>query len=47
MVNIDYEKYEDFVEGFRIDELRQIGGARMHDVRQADFRVHRLAHTLS
>ncbi len=30
-------------EGFRINEQRQKGSARVHDVRQASFRIHQLA----
>ncbi len=42
-VNIDYETINEIVEGFRINELWQVKEARMHDVRQAGFKIHKLA----
>lgn len=42
-VDINYESYIELVEGFRINELWQDGEARMHDVRQIGFSIHRLA----
>ena len=42
MVHIDCETVEEIKEGFRINELWQIQEARMHDVRQAGFKIHKL-----
>jgi len=33
----------EIVEGFKINELWQEGKARMHDVRQGGFRIHKIA----
>lgn len=41
--DIDYETIDEVVEGFRINELWQIGEARTHDIRQAGFRIHKIA----
>ena len=41
--DIDYETIDEIVEGFRINELWQIKEARMHDLRQAGFRIHKIA----
>jgi immunity protein 5 of polymorphic toxin system len=43
IVGIDYNSVDEIVEGFKVNELWQVGKARMHDVRQAGFKVHKLA----
>ena len=43
IVNIDYEHINEIKEGFKINELWQIKQARMHDVRQAGFKIHKIA----
>ena len=43
IVDIDYNSVDEIVEGFNVNELWQVGKARMHDVRQAGFKVHKLA----
>lgn len=43
IVDIDYNSIDEIVEGFNVNELWQVGKARMHDVRQAGFKVHKLA----
>ena len=43
MVDIDYETVDEISEGFKANELWQIEKARMHDVRQAGFKIHKLA----
>ena len=43
IVNIDYYSIDEIVEGFNVNELWQVGKARMHDVREAGFKVHKLA----
>ncbi len=40
---IDYMEVDAIVEGFKVNELWREGKARMHDVRQAGFKIHRLA----
>ena len=40
---IDYHSIDEIVDGFHVNELWQVGQARMHDVRQAGFKVHKLA----
>ena len=42
-VNYDYKNCETIQEGFTVNEKWQIGEARMFDVRQAGFKVHKLA----
>ena len=42
-VDIDYETIDEIVEGFRINELWQVKEARMHDVRQVGFKIHKIA----
>jgi len=41
----DTEKYdkESIVNGFRINELWQLGNATLHEVRQAGFKIHEVA----
>ena len=43
IVDIDYESINEITEGFRINELWQIKEARVHDVRQAGFKIHKIA----
>lgn len=43
IAEIDYFSMEEIVNGFKINELWQIDEARMHDVRQAGFKIHKLA----
>lgn len=43
IVDIDYKRVDEIVEGFRINELWQVKEARMHDVRQAGFKIHKVA----
>jgi len=42
--DIEYSDIDEIVEGIRVNELWQIGQARMHDVRQAGIKIHKLAH---
>lgn len=42
-VNYDYENCEAIQEGFTTNERWQRGEARMHDVRQAGFKIHKIA----
>jgi len=43
IVEIDYHSIDEIVNGFKINELWQVGEARMHDVRQASLKIHKLA----
>jgi hypothetical protein len=43
MASIEYTSIDEIVNGFDTNELWQVGQARMFDVRQAGFKVHRLA----
>lgn len=43
IVGIDYHSVDEVVNGFKVNELWQIGEARMHDVRQAGFKIHKVA----
>ena len=43
IVNIDYYSIEEIVDGFMVNELWQTGNARMHDVRQAGLKIHKIA----
>jgi len=43
LVNYDYKNDAVIQDGFATNEKWQIGDARMHDVRQAGFKVHKLA----
>lgn len=43
MVGMDYHSAEEIFNGFEVNELWQLGKARMHDVRQAAFQIHKLA----
>ena|SRR5699024_3050696 len=42
-VNYDYDNCKVIQEGFTTNEKWQIGEVRMHDVRQAGFKVHKIA----
>jgi len=43
VANIDYKDIDVIVEGFKINKLWQKGKASTHDVRQAGFKIHKLA----
>lgn len=43
LVGIDYKSVNVIVEGFQVNEMWQSGEARMHDVRQSGFKIHKLA----
>lgn len=43
VINYDYENCEAIQEGFRTNARWQRGEARMHDVRQAGFKIHKIA----
>ena len=43
IADIDYHLVEEIVNGFRVNELWQIGEARMYDVRKAGFKIHKAA----
>ncbi len=43
IADIDYHSIAEIESGFKINELWQIGQARVHDVRQAGFKIHKLA----
>ncbi|WP_242852632.1 putative immunity protein [Acetobacterium bakii] len=43
LIDYDYESESIIVDGFTANEMWQQGKARMHDVRQAGFKVHQLA----
>ncbi|HZK33167.1 MAG TPA: hypothetical protein VFC60_01585 [Tissierellaceae bacterium] len=43
IVDIDYYSAKEIVNGFKVNELWQIGEARIHDVRQAGLKIHKLA----
>ncbi|MTI46367.1 putative immunity protein [Sporosalibacterium faouarense] len=43
IVNIDYHLIDEIIDGFKVNELWQIGEARMYDVRQAGFKIHKIA----
>lgn len=43
IAGIDYTSIVEIVDGFRVNEQWQTGEARMHDVRQAGFKIHQLA----
>lgn len=42
-VDIDYNLIDAIVDGFIVNELWQTGKARMHDVRQAGLKIHKIA----
>jgi hypothetical protein len=43
LVGMDYHTVDVIADGFQTNEMWQSGNARMHDVRQSGFKVHRLA----
>lgn len=43
LIDYNYENDSAIVDGFAINEKWQLGEVRMHDVRQAGFKVHQLA----
>ena len=43
LVGMDYESIDVILEGFEANEMWQSGNARMHDVRQSGFKIHKLA----
>ena len=43
IADIDYNLIDAIVDGFMVNELWQTGNARMHDVRQAGFKIHKIA----
>ena len=43
MAGIDFYSLDEILNGFKVNELWQIGEARIHDVRQAGFKIHKLA----
>jgi hypothetical protein len=43
LVGIDYDAVDEIADGFHTNEMWQSGYARMHDVRQAGFKIHQLA----
>jgi hypothetical protein len=43
IADIDYNSIDAIVDGFMVNELWQTGNARMHDVRQAGFKIHKIA----
>lgn len=43
IADIDYKSIDEIVDGFMVNELWQTGKARMHDVRQAGFKIHKIA----
>ena len=43
IASIDYNSIDAIVNGFKVNESWQKGEARMHDVRQAGFKIHQIA----
>lgn len=43
LLDLDYERVDVIRDGFQVNEMWQSDKARMHDVRQAGFKVHKLA----
>ena len=43
IVDIDYNLIDEVIDGFKVNELWQVGKVRMHDVRQAGFKIHKVA----
>ena len=43
IADIDYNLIDAIVDGFMVNELWQTGNARMHDVRQAGLKIHKIA----
>ncbi len=42
IADIDYHSIDEIAEGFKVNELWQGGKARMHDVRQAGLKIHKI-----
>lgn len=43
IVDIDYMSINEFIDGFNVNNQWQNGKARIHDIREAGFKIHRLA----
>lgn len=43
LADIDYNSIDEVIDGFKVNELWQAGKVRMHDVRQAGFKIHKVA----
>ena len=43
VVDIDYELINEIKAGFRVNELWQINQASVHDIREASFKIHKIA----
>lgn len=43
LADIDYSSIDEVIDGFKANELWQAGKVRMHDVRQAGFKIHKVA----
>ncbi|MDE6584164.1 MAG: hypothetical protein K2K15_02060 [Anaeroplasmataceae bacterium] len=43
LTHFDTNEYPEIQEGFNINELWQKGKAKMHEVRQSSFKIHRIA----
>ena len=43
IADIDYNSIDVIVDGFMVNELWQTGNTRMHDVRQAGLKIHKIA----
>ncbi len=43
IAGVDYKSIDEIVEGFRINELWQNNKTTIHDVRQAGFKIHKIA----
>lgn len=43
ITKIDYNSIDEIVNGFKINELWQMDEAKVHEIRQAGFKIHKLA----
>lgn len=43
IAEIDYYSIDEIINGFKINELCQIGESKIHHVRQAGFKIHKSA----
>lgn len=43
LADIDYNSIDEVIDGFKANELWQVGRMKMHDVRQAGFKIHKVA----
>lgn len=43
IVDIDYKSIDEIVEGFKINEMWQVGEAKVKDVRKSGFNIHKIA----